>query len=101
MRPYDSDVYYCQAHRLECKLAMDNFSGNSRMSNGIASAFEISARYLRDNTGDDTTARRLITERIHYSQADLRNDPFNTYLMDMIDGFQCALETLYKKANRS
>ena len=65
---------------------------------GMASALEISAKIMRENMGDATTARRLITERIHGLEAELRKDPINTYLQCILLGFKGVLEAMYKAA---
>ena len=52
------------------------------MSNGFASALEISARYIRQN--DAITARRLITERIQTVERSEDSDGMeNGYLLNM------------------
>jgi hypothetical protein len=45
------------------------------MSNGFASALEISARIVRKHLDDHTTARRLITEWLLGTQARMNEDP--------------------------
>ena len=69
------------------------------MSNGFASALEISARYIREN--DAITARRLITERIQgVDYADTRSEDENIYLRNMGEGFKAVLAGLYAIAQR-
>ena len=69
------------------------------MSNGFASALEISARYIREN--DAITARRLITERIQtVEQSEDTDGRENGYLLNMREGFRAALAGLYAIAKR-
>jgi hypothetical protein len=71
------------------------------MSNGFASALEISARIVRENLDDHTTARRLITERLHNMDLnDTREAAENGYLLNMREGYKVALAGLYVIAQR-
>jgi hypothetical protein len=66
------------------------------MSNGFASALEISARIVRENGNDHTTARRLITERLQNMDLnDTRETSENSYLLNMREGYKAALARLY------
>lgn len=69
------------------------------MSNGFASALEISAKFIREN--DAITARRLITERLQtMDHSDTREFEENIYLLNMQEGFRIALAGLYAIAQR-
>ena len=68
------------------------------MSNGFASALEISAKIIRDNLGEDAAQRRLITERLHaYSE---QSAEANLYLWNMREGYKAVLAGLYKIAQK-
>ena len=71
------------------------------MSNGFASALEISAKIVRDNGNDHVTARRLITERMHGTDSSIAGtDGENGYLLNMREGYKAALVGLYTIARR-
>jgi hypothetical protein len=71
------------------------------MSNGFASALEISAKIIRDNLGDSATARRLITERLqNMDNRDTRSIKENVYLRNMEEGYRATLAGLYNIAQR-
>jgi hypothetical protein len=71
------------------------------MSNGFASALEISAKIIRQNGKDHTTARRLIAERVQsMGHADNQEPHENTYLLNMEHGFRAALAGLYEISQR-
>jgi hypothetical protein len=71
------------------------------MSNAFASALEISARIIRENLGDPTTTRRLITERLqNMDHNDTREAKENAYLRNMEEGFKVVLAGLYSIAQR-
>jgi len=66
------------------------------MSNGFASALEISARIIRDHLGDPITARGLITERLqNMDRRDTRAPTENAYLSNMEEGYKTVLAGLY------
>lgn len=68
------------------------------MSNGFASALEISTQIIRNNLGDDATQRRLITERMQaYSEESARANP---YLWSMREGYKAVLAGVYVIAQR-
>jgi hypothetical protein len=69
--------------------------------NGFASALEISAKIIRDNLGDDATARRLITEKLqNMDHRDTRTVKENVYLRNMEEGYKVVLAGLYSVAQR-
>jgi hypothetical protein len=71
------------------------------MSNGFASALEISAKIIRDNLAEPASARRLIAERIHTSEQNSETgERENGYLLNMRQGFTSALDGLYAIAKR-
>ena len=71
------------------------------MSSGFASALEISARIVRENGNDHTTARRLITERLQNMDLnDTRDAAENGYLLNMREGYKAVLAGLYAIAQR-
>lgn len=76
-------------------------SGEGSMSNGFASALEISAKIIRDNLGDDATARRLISDRLKsIDHSDTREAKENIYLLNMQEGYRSVLAGLYAIARR-
>lgn len=68
------------------------------MSNAFASALEISAKIIRDHLADPSTARRLITEKLHASEDSSPKD--NTYVLNMREGYRSALAGMYVIAQR-
>lgn len=69
------------------------------MSNGFASALEISARYIRSNDG--ATAQRFIRERLRNVDAELALDSQeNGYLLNMRQGYLLVLSGIYAIAQR-
>jgi hypothetical protein len=71
------------------------------MSNAFASALEISAKIIRDNLAEPTTARRPITEKLHnIDHADTRQPVENRYLMNMQEGYRAVLAGMYVIAQR-
>jgi hypothetical protein len=68
------------------------------MTNAYASALEISARIIRENLVDPTTARRLITEKLH--AAEESSPKGNQYVLNMQEGYRAVLGGLYAIAQR-
>jgi len=68
------------------------------MSNGFASALEISAKIIRDNLSDSAAARRLIAERLHTVEENPSED--NDYVLTMREGFGAVLGGMYAIAKR-
>jgi hypothetical protein len=71
------------------------------MSSGFASALEISAKIVHENSADHATARRLITERLQNMDLnDTRDAAENGYLLNMREGYKAVLAGLYAIAQR-
>ena len=70
------------------------------MSNGFASALEISARHIREN--GVPAARGLIAERLHSAKQSQNNDgKENGYLLNMREGYRAVLAGIDAVEKRS